>query len=328
MNNENNNENQIQINTQENNEAQPVQIVFGSENNAPVSPVTEPTSAPVEPVAPVMEPTPAPVEPAAPVMEPTPAPVEPVAPVMEPTPAPVNPTQPVVDPVIQSETPIDNFSKKDKKNNTILFIIIGALLLVGIGVGAYFLFFKEKPTTPRADYEKPNSGEVLPPSGENDTQPIDNTLDFQGFRFTKLSDYKYAADGENLVINNNYLSVQLSVLDASYDQIRANYLEFGEGLQSGLGLPLNNARIDTYNGRELILYEIDYSGSYLLCVIAQAESSPYSFVMVVANSNLTINFDDLNEVSRILDNVTYVGNYSGYSSDVSHSLEPTPSFSN
>ncbi len=99
-------------------------------------PVAEPVvEAPAEPVA--EAPVPAPVE-TAPVEAPT-EPVAETAPVAEPVAEPVVEAAPVTEPTVAPAQTTEPFTKKKSNTTLILAIVLAVLVLVGGGVGLYFV---------------------------------------------------------------------------------------------------------------------------------------------------------------------------------------------
>ena len=216
-------------------------------NNEPQQPAVEPAPAAPQPavqeVAPVAEAQPAPAPQAQPVVNNMPQ-----------QPAPMQPTnynQPNIMPSAQPMSP----TQPPKKNNTIVFVLIGivavllVLVFVLLGTG---------------DKEEEKPAENTPQTEVKDEETVEpvakyTTTTVGGFKF-KLPEGYYAElyEGEVVLYDEGMnFEAYVSAIDGNFDEIDK---EGYKAYLTSCGLTNVTYSTKTVNGKNMLIFKADYSG--------------------------------------------------------------------
>lgn len=277
-------------------------------------PATEPAPA-VEPVAPVTEPAPA-AEPVAPVAEPVAAPVaEPVAPVAEPAPVatPATPTEPApvapaaepaapvaAQPVPSAEpaTPAAPAEKKGPSGAVVAIILIVAIAVIGLIVGAVVLVPKLLNGGESTQPSTPGGGEVVEPV-KVDTYKVN----FSGYTFEVPTKYTYQIvdDDSTLAIGDKTKAAYIVVVDIDFDSL---YIDTDAMKESGV--IVNDTGAKTLGSAQYKFAEVTINGDDLVIAYTKADDG-YSFGMQVYNLSGTYEYDLLKDLADTFTTVKYTG---------------------
>ena len=205
-------------------------------------------------------------------------------------------------------TNIVSTSKTDANNlKTIIFSLIA---FVVVGVATYFgLTYM--------------NGINVNNSSTNEHKNNNTTTDdisYNGFNFTKLADFTYEIDNEMLDIYNDDYMIKLSIVEYAFELIKNEYESLKESLENN-GYIVENGKVQTVSENEIITYEVSRNGVSGLYFLIATPNSSYTFEGIILNKSYTINYDDLNEIVKIVNNSIHVGDYDNYSKDFNLNVE-------
>lgn len=219
--------------------------------------------------------------------------------VMDPSPAPVMP-----EPAMVSSSPNVTSPIVSKKNNLIP-LLVGLILIIAVGIGAYFLGSQK---TNSADNNDSNNNTNINTGGTDNNDltptPTANTskVTIGGFTFQIPYDYAYELDGETLYIGD-YLGnwvAGIEIVDIAYPMILTNkdqlktYFENNNG-QVGIVEEKN------YGGATILTFEVTIDNESGIYAYTKADTSK-SFYIFAFNTSYTIDYSILDKIGSIFAN--------------------------
>ena len=160
-------------------------------------------------------------------------------------------------------------------------------------------------------------------SSSNETQnnsTASDVISYNGFSFTKLSDFTYEIDNEMLKIYNDDYMIKLSIVEYAFGLIKNEYESLKDNLENN-GYVVENGRVQTVSENEIITYEVSRNGVNGLYFLIATQNSSYTFEGIILNKSYIINYDDLNEIVKIAESSTHVGDYENYPKDFNLNVE-------
>ncbi len=209
-----------------------------------------------------------------------------------------------------NNTPNNTNGNKSKSNKT-LFIIIGISIAVVLTIIILVFALGSKNKTVN-EYEENGNNNIT--NNENTTQTHVDEKTYKGFKFTKVSGYIYGEESGLMTVQDNKNIVMLDVTKVPFSLVKANYTSLISALTSN-GWTVGESKIDTYKGTEVITFEVTLDGISGLYFVIASPNSEYVYEGFTTNIAYTVNYSDVNLVVDVSKSSTYVGDYSGYSTD-------------
>ena len=163
-------------------------------------------------------------------------------------------------------------------------------------------------TTKANDYDEPNN-------------EYSDTITFSGFEFKKVSGYTYSIEDTVMTVELNDMALAFLVFPIDYQTLKTpeTIQQVIISLESS-GYLLSNQQTRTVYGTEMVTFDMTYAGMNMLYAFASAPNG-YSFQILLANSDGTINYDDLYHAVILMEDVKFVGGYSDYTTEFGTGLD-------
>lgn len=239
----------------------------------------------------------------------------------------------------QYQQQYDNFNNfgqpnNQKNSNKVLYIIIGILSAIIIGfvaVSVIMPMVSEK----KSDNDNKNINEYEEKENKNDygedeeknTEKENNssntaqeTITFKGFQFIKNSEYTYTVEENMVGLKNNDYAMTISVVNAKFSDVLATPT-IAKNVLLNNGYTVGKIQTLEYSGKYIVTYEIGYNGNNGIYYIVDSSNENYVFDGIMIARDNSIDYNNLIELFKVIDGVTYVGNYSNYSSSFSTDLD-------
>lgn len=202
-----------------------------------------------------------------------------------------------------------NGNLKPKKNNKMLFIILGVVALIVIVVVALIVTLNGNNLKGNTinDYENGGTAD----NDNNNQQEANNDYDenliaFKGFSIPKQIGYEYEIDATSgLLIGNSKFATIVQVIYGTLDIVKSAkdnlVVEYTDA-----GMNPTNVKVSNYDGKEALTMEITAEGQNALFYAIDAGSN-YSFIGLAMNPTFTIDYNDIQTSVSLLSNAKYTG---------------------
>ena len=164
------------------------------------------------------------------------------------------------------------------------------------------------------EYEEDNN--YYEEDNESNNNSSSDTITFKGFKFNKVRGYSYSEKQGMLIITNNEYVIGINPVRMDYDYAKENMDVLKSQIEQSYDGQVSSGQIETYSGRSYIIFDIisdTMSGNE---VITDAGDN-LIFDCALYDRNNSTSHSKLSELSKVLENVSYIGNSSDYSSDFS-----------
>lgn len=214
-------------------------------------------------------------------------------------------------------TPPQNYNVQNNSgqgNKNIIFIILGIIVVVVIGVLS-FLAFGNKSGNNSASSNTTNNGEstVEPtPIASNSYYKVN----YGGFTFSIPDNLQYYEEDGYLILANgeDTWEAGLQVLEGSFDVMKSKLNQIGSAM-SNQGYTVNNVQNKTYNGVNFITMEAVIEGTNQLLVYAKLNSM-YVTGLNIINIDNEYDYNTLNDIASVIKNATYNSGSNNIKGDV------------
>lgn len=215
--------------------------------------------------------------------------------------------------------PNETNNNKSNKNKIIVISLCAILLIVVIGGVSFFLINKDKNNNSNNVNEYEENNEINTSKDDDDEPEVgntsnSNTINYNGFKFTKVSEYEYEEESGALIVHDNNTAIFINVTKVSFESVKMNYTQLSSIL-SQQGFTTGIIKVETYNGVEVITCEIsDNENNYIYYVISSPDEE-FIYEGLVYNRSSFINYNDINEMIEITNNSSYVGDYNDFATE-------------
>lgn len=189
--------------------------------------------------------------------------------------------------------PYGNPTNNGKKNNSVVFIIIGIAVALVVCVGI-IIYSNMKNNN---DNTRSNSNVT---SNSNSNVPTGNAITFKGYVFQVPTNYTAQTKTNQLQLigKNNIDVAAINIQAGNFDSIKASK-ETIKSYMTNAGYTVNNIQINTYGGVEFVTAEVNQSGRNMILGYAKLNASTI-FMVVTASTNNVLNYNVLNEVAPMI----------------------------
>lgn len=225
-------------------------------------------------------------------------------------------------------TNIYNSDLNKNKNNKVVSILVSSLLVVLIiVVVAITVYLLDK----KSD-NKENSGTVneyenntkitndKQNTSDTNTQDSSDAITLNGFKFKKVSGYDYSISEEALEVENDDYYMYINVSNIDYSLLQGNYDVFSETFKEE-GIIVNSYGSKIISGQELMYFDVVQDGFKMLACITKTPEDGYVYMGMITKFDNNVSTDDLDELIKILNNSSYVGTSSSYSSSTEFNFD-------
>lgn len=123
-----------------------------------------------------------------------------------------------------------------------------------------------------------------------------------------------------MVVSNSNIVITIEAVKYSYNAFETEYYQI-QNVFEEQGFTVKNFKIEAYNGKEAITCELSKDGKSAVYYVIASDSNDYVFAGLVANRSGVIDYSIMNTLVSILNNSTYVGDYSNYSENFSANFD-------
>lgn len=225
--------------------------------------------------------------------------------------------------------PYGNPTNNGKKNNSVVFIIIGiaVALVVCVGIIIYSNMKNNNDNTRSNSNVTSNSNSNLISNSNSNSYsnsnlisnsnsnsysnsnitsnptsnvPTGNTITFKGYVFQVPTNYTAQTKTSQLQLigKNNIDVAAINIQAGNFDSIKASK-ETIKTYMTNAGYTVNNIQINTYGGVEFVTAEVNQSGRNMILGYAKLNASTI-FMVVTASTNNVLNYNVLNEVAPMI----------------------------
>ena len=202
---------------------------------------------------------------------------------------------------------INNTAKKKSNKGLIIVFIIVIVIAIASAVVAYILITNSDSKTEN-DYESNNGTNNTTTNTTSNTTSTEssNTIEQDGFIFNKKSGYEYDNNSGILYIYGSNSAFQVSIFPYSFDIVSSKSTEI-EDLMASYGYTLSNKKTTSYDGKNVLSYEISYEGKNVLYVVYSAPDTNYSVQLLAVSNDNTFNYNLITESFNLINDIKQSG---------------------
>lgn len=217
-----------------------------------------------------------------------------------------NVSTPTMQPQNVNPTPSPVQPQPTNKNNTVLFVIIGVVLVGIIIVLAVLLMNKkEQPVTNGTNGN--TSGDNVAQLAQTNTYEVTGI----GYKFDVPTDIVYEKDSEQIMFGNEAKGwvAMVSLFDSYYSEISSNSTLFAQTMND-LGYSISNTEVKTIGNKEYVVFDGEYEGMVYTMAFTELPNNNTAMIMIIDMNNVSTN-QYLEDVNKILETAEYAGSYRG-----------------
>ena len=176
----------------------------------------------------------------------------------------------------------NGYYQKPKSGGIGIFAIVGAILVLGIGILVYFLL-------------KPGNESTTPVISQNNSY----TVNLGGYTFRVPNEYVSEVDTDGLLLGDsgNTWMGSIQIVDSNYTDVKSKLDEVKANIEAS-GYIVNEASIKTIAGTEVLAYTVSYAGTVSVVGYAKLDSS-HIIACIGANVNNTADYDVLSKTIAV-----------------------------
>ncbi len=230
--------------------------------------------------------------------------------------------------------PYVNPTNNGKKNNSVLFIIIGIVVafVVCVGIIVYSNIKNDNNSNSNSNRASNSNSNIIGNSNSNSysnsnvtsnynsnvysnsnvtsnynsnvysnsNTTTNNTITFKGYVFQIPSNYRSQTTSSQLQLigTNNIDVAAINVQSGSFESIKASK-ETINSYMTNAGYTVKNIRISYYGGVEFVTAEVIQSGRNMILGYAKLNANTI-FMVVTGNTNNVLNYNALNDIAPMI----------------------------
>lgn len=225
--------------------------------------------------------------------------------------------------------PYINSTNNEKKNNSIVFIIVGIVVAfiacVGIIIYSNNKNDNKSKTNSNSNIASNSNSSIMSNSNSNiisnsnsnttsnyssnlisnsnitsNTAPTTNAVTFKGYVFQVPSNYKVQTTTSQLQLigTNNIDVAAINIQSGSFESIKASK-ETINSYMTNAGYTVSNIKINYYNGVEFVTAEIAQGTRKMILGYAKLNATTI-FMVVTGNTNNILNYNALNDIAPMI----------------------------
>ncbi len=205
--------------------------------------------------------------------------------------------------------PYMNSTNNGKKNNSIVFIIIGIVVafIICVGIIIYSNNKNNKPrTNSNSNITSNLNSNIVSNSNSNLTSnytsnaTTTNTITFKGYVFQIPSNYKASTTSSQLQLigNNNTDVAAINIQSGNFESIKTSK-ETITSYMTNAGYAVSNIQIKYYNGVEFVTAEVAQGAKKMILGYAKLNATTI-FMVVTGNTNNILNYNALNDIAPMI----------------------------
>lgn len=205
--------------------------------------------------------------------------------------------------------PYMNSTNNGKKNNSIVFIIIGIVVafIICVGIIIYSNNKNNKTrTNSNSNITSNLNSNIVSNSNSNLTSnytsnaTTTNTITFKGYVFQIPSNYKASTTSSQLQLigNNNTDVAAINIQSGNFESIKTSK-ETITSYMTNAGYAVSNIQIKYYNGVEFVTAEVAQGAKKMILGYAKLNATTI-FMVVTGNTNNILNYNALNDIAPMI----------------------------
>ncbi len=199
-----------------------------------------------------------------------------------------------------------NKNNKGNKGLVIVLIIVAIIAIASIVV-AVIAVNKNKTET---DYETPPATTVNNQPSDTPTTTTTTTstetIDFGGYTFKKKAGYVYTNKSSSLVIQSTTSAFVVYIYPGTLDNIINNSTAL-ESEYTKRGYTYANKKIQEYNGKKVLSYEVSYNGQNAIYFFENTTDNASVIEVAALNRTNTYSYSLITEFQTLISDITKSG---------------------
>lgn len=216
--------------------------------------------------------------------------------------------------------PYMNSTNNGKKNNSIVFIIVGIVVAFIVCVGIIIYSNNKNNDKPKTNSNSNiisnSNSNIVSNSNSNLTSNYSsnstsnsnitsnttttNTITFKGYVFQIPSNYKATTTSSQLQLigTNNIDVAAINIQSGSFESIKASK-ETINSYMTNAGYAVSNIQINYYNGVEFVTAEVTQGAQKMILGYAKLNATTI-FMVVTGSTNNVLNYNALNDIAPMI----------------------------